>query len=165
MPPAMGAAILAATNQEAIVGIGEFGGSAGDRPARSITPKHALLGYPIVGGQYTAYEERTAIPQPDRSWAMANSQDAQEQQTTTPPSTMTKDLSTIGAQAIGAPPPHQSTPMWSRLQLRRQQPAYAHGIWLGEQPIPCKLVNDTLNNNEIGKKHQPVFLPLTMLTS
>ena len=27
--------------------------------------QHALLGYPVVGGQYTAYEERTAIPQPD----------------------------------------------------------------------------------------------------
>ena len=27
--------------------------------------QHTLLGYPVVGGQYTAYEERTAIPQPD----------------------------------------------------------------------------------------------------
>ncbi len=46
MPPATGAAILAATNQEAIVGIGEFGGSAGDRPARSITPTTRTSGLP-----------------------------------------------------------------------------------------------------------------------
>jgi hypothetical protein len=123
--------------------------------------RHGLPGYPVVGAQYPPYEARVRTLQCDMFWATANGRNPQ--QNTTPPSTMTKDSSTIGAPSIGAPPLHlhRSTPMpWSYLQLLRQQPADVPRLRLRERPIRSKLAVATPSDDEIGRKRQlPAFLP------